>query len=193
MKKAILYCRVASDTQANQCGLDVQEETLRSYCEQNNIEVISVYREGFSGKNFDEFNKLLKYIREKQGEVNLLLITRWDRLGRNQNESIQMIHGLEELGVEPVSIEQPLDMSIPKSKLMLALYLAVPEVDNLRRGRNTKGGVIQAAQAGRWARQAVSGYRIEMDEDDKPIIVPDENAELIVYAFAEILSRAKDS
>ena len=132
--KAILYCRVSTDDQVNGYSLDLQEETLRTHCERNNIEVISVYREDFSGNNFDrpELNKLRKHIKERKREVNQLLIVKWDRFGRNLMEALQMIHDLQELGVQPISIEQPLDMSIPESKLMLAVYLAVPEIDKLR-------------------------------------------------------------
>lgn len=186
--KAILYCRVSTDDQVNGYSLDLQEETLRAHCERNNIEVISVYREDFSGKNFDrpELNKLKKYIKERKGEVNQLLIAKWDRFGRNLMEALQMIHDLQELGVQPISIEQPLDMSIPESKLMLAVYLSVPEVDNLRRSRNTKGGMRKAAQDGRWGSIAPRGYSNKRDELNKPIIVPNKESELITYAFNEV-------
>ncbi len=45
-----------------------------------------------------------------------------------------MINTLLKLGIEPQAIEQPVDLSIPENKMMLALYLAAPEVKNDRRG-----------------------------------------------------------
>ena len=35
-----------------------------------------------------------------------------------------MIGLLTKLGVEPQAIEQPLDLSVPENKMMLAIYLA---------------------------------------------------------------------
>ena len=46
-----------------------------------------------------------------------------------------MINQLNKLGVEPQAIEQPLDLNIPENKIMLAFYLAAPEVENLTGGR----------------------------------------------------------
>jgi hypothetical protein len=47
-----------------------------------------------------------------------------------------MISTLRRLGIEPHTVEQPLDLSIPENKMMLAFYLAAPEVENDRRGLN---------------------------------------------------------
>ena len=40
-----------------------------------------------------------------------------------------MIGLLAKLGVEPQAIEQPLDLSVPENKMMLAIYLATPEIE----------------------------------------------------------------
>jgi len=34
---------------------------------------------------------------------------------------------------QPIAIEQPLDLSVPESKTILAIYLSMPEVENDRR------------------------------------------------------------
>jgi len=44
---------------------------------------------------------------------------------------------LRKLAIEPQAIEQPLDLSIPENKMMLAFYLAAPEVENDRTALNT--------------------------------------------------------
>ena len=55
-----------------------------------------------------------------------------------------MIGLLTKLGVEPQAIEQPLDLSVPENKMMLAIYLATPEVENDRRALNTYNGMRRA-------------------------------------------------
>jgi len=42
-------------------------------------------------------------------------------------KSDQMISTLNKLGIEPQAVEQPLDLSIPENKMMLARYLSAPE------------------------------------------------------------------
>jgi site-specific DNA recombinase len=60
-----------------------------------------------------------------------------------------MINTLAKLGIEPQGIEQPLDLSVPENKLMLAFYLAAPEVENDRRALNVIVGIRKAKRESR--------------------------------------------
>jgi hypothetical protein len=59
-----------------------------------------------------------------------------------------MIRILKELGIEPQAIEQPLDSSVPESKIMLAIYVSTPEVENDRRALNVLHGMRRARKEG---------------------------------------------
>jgi site-specific DNA recombinase len=61
-----------------------------------------------------------------------------------------MINTLREYGVVPQAIEQPLDLSIPENKMVLAFYLAAPEVENDRRVLNVLYGMRRAKKEGRY-------------------------------------------
>lgn len=89
------------------------------------------------------------------------------------------------MGIEPQAIEQPLDMSIPESKIMLAIYLAAPEVENDRRSLNTIAGMRKAMKEGRHVNMAPRGYRNARDENNNPIIEPGKDAQLIKWVFEE--------
>ena len=71
MKRAVLMARVSSDEQAKGYSLDIQEENLRKYCERQNIEVVSVFREDYSAKDFNrpEFKKFMGFARANKGKV----------------------------------------------------------------------------------------------------------------------------
>jgi hypothetical protein len=98
-----------------------------------------------------------------------------------------MIAVLRKLGVEPQAIEQPLDLDIPENKMMLAIYLTAPEIENDRRGLNTFYGLRRARKEGRWPGLAPVGYINKTGEDGKKYIAPDGNqAELMKWAFKEI-------
>jgi site-specific DNA recombinase len=72
---------------------------------------------------------LNKYKKDKGKTTDLLLFTKWDRFSRNAGDAYQMINMLRKLAIYPQAIEQPLDLTIPENKMMLAFYLAAPKVE----------------------------------------------------------------
>lgn len=188
-KKAILYIRVSTDEQADKgYSLQHQEERLRKYCELQNIQVLELFKEDYSAKTFHrpEFTKLLEFLKKHKHLADLLLFTKWDRFSRNAGDAYSMINTLDKHGVEPQAIEQPLDLTIPENKIMLAFYLAAPEVENDRRALNVTVGMRRAKKEGRWMATAPKGYKNIRDENNRPIIVPSEDAPIIKWAFEEV-------
>jgi len=86
-----------------------------------------------------------------------------------------MINTLRKLGVEPQAIEQPLDLNIPENKMMLAIYLAAPEVENDRRALNVIYGMRRVMREGRWLWKAPYGYTNTRTPDGLPTISVDED------------------
>lgn len=111
----------------------------------------------------------------------------WDRFSRNAGDAYQMINMLRKLGVEPQAIEQPLDLAVPENKLMLAFYLAAPEVENDRRALNVLMGMRKAKKEGRYMGPAPLGYANKITEDGKKYIAPKEpDASIIKWVFETI-------
>jgi DNA invertase Pin-like site-specific DNA recombinase len=190
-KQALLYIRVSTDEQADKgYSLAYQEDRLKKYCLINNIEVVQLYKEDHSAKTFDRpaFKNMMQFIRRNKSNVDLLLVIKWDRFSRNTRDSYYMIHELHKLNIEVCAIEQHLDLNVPEAKLMLAFYLAAPEVENDRRSLNTFAGMRKARKSGRWINRAPIGYKNVRDANNNPIIVPDERAKYIRKAFEELLS-----
>lgn len=188
MKRAIIYTRVSSDEQAEKgYSLQYQEEQLRKYCVSRDISIVAHYREDYSAKTFDrpEFNKLMTFCQRNRGQVDYLLFINWSRFSRNAGDSYAVIKKLNALNIEPQAIEQPLDLKVPENKMMLAFYLASPEVENDRRSINVKSGLYRAKKEGRWTTHAPTGYRNIRTEDGRAMIVPSNEAVLIREAFLE--------
>lgn len=188
MKTAVIMSRVSSDEQAQGYSLGVQEEALTRYCEKNNIQIIQKVREDHSAKDFNrpEFIKFLAYARKHKGEINFLLITSWDRFSRNITDAFLTIRTLKNLGITVQAIEQQTDLTIPENKAMLALFLAIPEIDNERRSIKIKGGMQAALKSGRWCMKAPRGYKNERDENNRPVIIPNNDAIYIQRIFKGI-------
>ena len=185
-RKAILYTRVSTDEQAIKgYSLNDQYEKLKAYCMIQGIEVVEHFKDDHSAKSFDRpaFKKLVEFLKHNKNAADLLLFIKWDRFSRNAAESYEMLKMLKGFNVEAQATEQPLDLSIPESKLMLALYLASPEVENDRRSLNVIMGMRRAVKEGRWIVKAPKGYENRRDEQNKPIIIPGSEARFVREAF----------
>ncbi|WP_081621332.1 recombinase family protein [Flavobacterium rivuli] len=190
MRKTDLYVRVSTDEQADKgYSQRNQEEVLRRYCEINSIQVRNVIYEDHSAKTFirPEWKKLETNLKKYMSKIDLVLFTKWDRFSRNAGDAYQMINKLRSYGVEPQAIEQPLDLSVPENKMMLAFYLAAPEVENDRRALNTFHGMRRAKKEGRCLGIAPLGYKnLRSDDGKKYIGIKEPQASLIIWAFKEL-------
>lgn len=187
---ADLYIRVSTDEQADKgYSQRNQEEMLRKYCESHSIMIRNVIYEDHSAKSFNrpQWKSLIQGLKKKKSNVNLILFTKWDRFSRNAGDAYQMINVLRGFGVEPQAIEQPLDLSIPENKMMLAFYLAAPEVENDRRALNVFYGMRRARKEGRYMGLAPVAYINKTEENGKKYIAPLEpDASILRWAFEEI-------
>lgn len=98
-----------------------------------------------------------------------------------------MINTLNKLGVEPQAVEQPVDLTISENKMMLAIYLAAPEVENDRRALDTFYGMRRARKESRLMGKAPFGYINRSKEDDRKYIAfKDPEASAMRWAFNEV-------
>lgn len=188
MKTAILYLRVSTDEQALRgYSLRAQQEMLSNYCKLHSISILKIFTEDHSAKSFKrpEWMKLTTYLRKHRSDF--LLFTKWDRFSRNTCDAYQVLANLKRMGTNPQAVEQPLDLNVPENKLMLALYLAIPEIENDRRSLNTQMGMRRAKKEGHWSGRAPLGYKNKTYEDGKKYIAPEEPyAYAIKWAFQEL-------
>lgn len=189
MKTAYLYIRVSTDEQADTgYSQRAQDELLSRYCQLNGITVKHKFFEDHSAKTFQrpEFSKLLLQLRKHRGIVDLVLFTKWDRFSRNAGDAYGMINTLNKLGVEPQAVEQPLNLEIPENKMMLAFYLAAPEVENDRRALNVFNGMRRARKEGRFMGKAPVGYKNEVVNGKKTIVPDPKQAPIMQWVFTEL-------
>lgn len=187
-RKVIIYTRVSTDEQAEKgTSLLDQVERLRKYCESNGYEIVAHFQDDHSAKDFNrpEFQKMLALIKSKTLKADLFLTVRFDRFSRNLIHSLNMINELKKYGIEFNNVEQPIDNSAPESYLSQVLYMAIPQIENERRGLNTKGGMRRAKIAGRWMGKAPRGYSNSQRNGEKSI-EPNADAEWIKWAFKEL-------
>lgn len=192
MKVADLYVRVSTDEQADKgYSQRDQEDRLRKHCASLNILVENVIYEDHSAKTFErpEWKKYIFGIKRMRGSKDgrFLFFTKWDRFSRNTSEAYQMISNLNKLNITPQAIEQPLDLRVPENKLLLAIYLSTPEVENDRRALNVTYGMRRAIKEGRLMGIAPYGYINRSKEDGKKYVaVKEPEATNMIWAFKQV-------
>lgn len=187
----ICYKRVSTDEQADRgFSLPHQETVLKKYCEINQYNIIDIYSEDYSAKTFDrpEWRKIMEYIKKNRGKVDLILCNRWDRFTRNEFEAKKVIRELQKLGVTVNTVEQPLDIANPVNKLLLTLYLTLPEMENDNISMKTSEGSWRARNEGCWTAQAPKGY-VNYRDGKKSTLRPNPfEAPLMIEAFSMLAS-----
>lgn len=191
MRSTYLYVRVSTDKQKRKgYSLVEQEDRLTKHCEISGIQIKGIYREDYSAKDFNrpEWEKLIKKIRKNthRPPENILFI-KWDRFSRNIEYAYQMIRMLKDLNVQPMAIDQPIDLEVPESIVMLAVHLSIPEAENSRRGLTTSDGIRRARKMGRWPGKVPIGYANRTTSDGKNSIIPKQpEADYIKWSFQQL-------
>ena len=189
---AILYCRVSSDEQAENCSLEVQENYLRSYCANHGFSVVAVYREDYSAKHFDmrrpEMKKIYDYCRKHKREVDKILFLRWDRYSRNVEFAFTYKRKFyDELGIEINAIESPIDFKGTEWSMLLAMYCGAAHTEDEKISKRTKDGIRGHRLKGEWTNRAPRGYKnVRRAKHDCWLEVDEKKAEEIRQVFAEI-------
>jgi DNA invertase Pin-like site-specific DNA recombinase len=186
----ICYKRVSTDEQADRgFSLPHQETVLRKYCEINNYNIVEIYTEDYSAKTFDrpEWKKIMVFIKKNRGRVDIILFNRWDRFSRNEYDAKTVIRELHKLGVTVNAVEQPLDIADRNNKLLLGLYLCLPEMENDKIAERTTEGSWRARTLGCWTAQAPKGFD-NFRDDKKSTLRPNLEAPLMIEAFNMLAS-----
>lgn len=163
---------------------------LRQYCQQHNKNEIHHYQDDYSAKNFNRpaFQDMLAAIRNRTIKPNELICVRPDRFSRNLAESINMIKTLKSFGVDVIFLEQNFNLSTPENLIPYILSMVLPQVENERRGLNTKQGMRQALRQGRFPWKAPKGYN---NDKINKTIEKNNDAKFIYRAFNEVALNIK--
>lgn len=100
--KIYAYCRVSTEQQ----NLDRQEDAIKKYVEENNLEITNWYCDKISGKTFERDNYIaMKEVTEKD---DVIIIKELDRFGRSMEAIKKEWQYFMEKGVRIIVIDMPL-------------------------------------------------------------------------------------
>lgn len=187
----VIYTRVSTEDQKeNGFSLQDQERRLREHCQKNNKRIVKHYQDDYSAKNFNRpaFNEFLNDVTTKKIKVSEFICVRVDRFSRNVQATYLMRDTLRKLGIEVTYLENNVDLGIPENLLVDLIQSALPQIENERRGLNTKNGLRQAKREGRWVARAPKGY---MNDKNSKTVVIGKDAHFVKRAFHEVALQIK--
>jgi site-specific DNA recombinase len=160
--RAAIYCRVSSKAQEDNYSLESQESDARAYAEQHGYSVAGIYKDVQSGKRFDRRQFSEVKAAAKRGEIDVVIVWKINRLGRNYEQSIAAKVELEALGVTIESVTEKLGKeNTATDKLVFAVYSYKAESDNDDRIAAFSRGKLARANDGKpfHARYPRFGYK----------------------------------
>ena len=126
MKNVVIMARSA--TGDNQ-QLNQQIQDCREFCKENKFNIVKEIKESYNGSSLNRpmIEEILDYIKSNPGQINAIVITRWDKLVRNHSLLIQFQNQMDELGIELICVEQynnKIDMENLNN-----IFMSLPEVE----------------------------------------------------------------
>ncbi len=187
-KRVIIYRRISTNENNQRHSLGHQKDVLEQFCKLNGYEIVLDVFEEHSAKTFErpKWQNTMEFLRKNRGLVDAILVLRWDRFARNVEFALTEIRKLSKLGVEILTVEQQLDLNNPDSKILLALYLSVGEVENDKNTIRTTEASRKARLKGYWTGTAPFGYKNHRNALDQSTLIPGENAGLVREVFEEM-------
>lgn len=206
-KKVVGYARISNEDQSH-FSIDGQVEEIERYCNKNNYELVkSFIDEGQSAKDFDRksWKELEKFLKTNYKDIDYLIVMKYDRFSRNLQQSLNVIHQLEEnYKIKIISIMEPIGLP-PESPFFFQFRTTIllnAQVERLIIRDRTIFGQRKARGDGRYLGKAPYGYANASDENKKPIIVKKPEEVVIIrkafelylakYSIAEIFRKLKE-
>ena len=165
MKTAAAYIRV-SDERQDEFSPDSQLKLIREYCKKNDIELpdeLIFYDDGISAKSTKkrkQFNDMIALAKLKEKPFEMILVWKFSRFARNQEESIVYKSLLRKNGVEVVSISEPLSDN-PFGGLIERIIEWMDEYYLIRLSDEVRRGMTERATRGLPNVAPPYGYRMK--------------------------------
>jgi DNA invertase Pin-like site-specific DNA recombinase len=182
-KIAAAYLRV-SDERQDEFSPDSQLKLIKDYCSRNNIELPEeyiFYDDGISAKSVKkrkQFNDMIALAKQKDRPFNIILVWKFSRFARNQEESIVYKSLLRRNGVEVVSISEPIQDN-PFGGLIERIIEWMDEYYLIRLSDEVRRGMTERATRGLPNVAPPYGYKMVDGEYE---IIP-EQAEVVKTIF----------
>lgn len=193
-RTAAAYIRVSTDEQADQSP-ESQLIEIRKYAARNNYilpDDLVFVDEGISGKrseNRPAFQRMIGAAKEKPAPFDAILLWKFSRFARNQEESIVYKALLrKQCGVDVVSVSEQLPGG-PFASLIERIIEWFDEFYSIRLSQEVKRTMTVKAGRGEFQSSPSFGYRVRKEQGKKTVLEPiPEEAKLVQEIFRRFVA-----
>lgn len=183
-KYAFGYVRVSTGKQ-DELSPDSQAKLLKDYAKSHGYVVSKIFYEvGISGRKADkrpEFQKMIGLAKASDHPADAILVWKYSRFARNQEESIVYKSLLKKKhNVDVISVSEPL-VDGPFGSLIERIIEWMDEYYSVRLSGEVTRGMREKAERGGYQARPPLGYKI-VSHKEPPVIVPEE-AEIVKLIF----------
>ncbi len=188
LKTAAAYIRVSTDNQT-ELSPDSQIKIVRQYAKQNGYIIPKefIFRDdGISGRHADkrpQFTQMIATAKQKPSPFSAVLLWKFSRFARNQEESIFYKSMLRKNGVEVLSVSEPV-VDGPFGTLIERIIEWSDEYYSIRLSGEVKRGMTEKVERGGAVSVPSFGYSIK----DKKYIINPETAPIVQMIFNDYLN-----
>lgn len=183
MKRAAAYIRV-SDERQDEFSPDSQLKLIRDYCKRNEIELpeeLIFYDDGISAKSTakrEQFNNMIALAKQKEKLFDMILVWKFSRFARNQEESIVYKSLLRKNGIDVVSVSEPIQDN-PFGGLIERIIEWMDEYYLIRLSDEVRRGMTERATRGKPNCAPPFGYNMK----DGEYVVNEKEAAVVRQMF----------
>ncbi len=189
METACIYARYSSAAQGDGYSIEAQIFACKQHAERNNLVIVKEYideaKTGLDSSKRNSFQEMIADSKSIKKPFDFILVYDYERFGRSKVDQVNYKSELKFLGINVISITQPIDHSSPESVLLESIYEGLAESYSRKLSRNVKRGMVEAAKRGFWTGgKAPLGYSLKkLDNGKKKLIINVETSPIIKKIF----------
>lgn len=182
------YIRVSTLTQYDTgSSLQTQEAQIKTYCNAHDLNLQYIYRdEGISGKNIDG-RPALKTLLSNLQNGDIYIFTSISRLGRSTAHNISIMQQLQDNQCKLVILDMDIDTTTLMGTAMFQMTSVISEVERKLISQRTKDVMQYMKQIGTLRTKPSFGYKIEVNSENKRIMVKNEKEQEVIQYIRDIV------
>ncbi len=187
-KQYVALARVSSREQEREgFSLQVQEEALERYAEQNGGEIIKLFRIAETATKPDErrtFKELLKYAKQHSEKVSGVLFFKVDRAARNLFDYVELERLERDYGINVIYVIQPTE-NTPAGRMMRRTLANMASFYTEQQSLDVRDGLLRRVQSGLFVGKAPYGY-LNVRRAGRSLVEIDEPTAAVVRRIFEL-------
>lgn len=170
--ECVSYTRVSGAKQMDGLSLEVQLNGINDYANKYKYKIQEYFGGTYESAATDErkeFKRMIKYLKTTKRKISKILVYSLERFSRNEN-SIWLSSQLRTLGIEIISVTQPIDTSNPSGIMQQKMLFIFGEFDNQLRRQKSMAGIKEHLMQGEWCTRPPVGYDIVKVNRERKIV-----------------------